>query len=298
MFATVSCLYQGMFFFMLRLTKSRPPFTAVASALIALCAALTPHSNAQHIETSTFNQAPLRPKDDPKVLAKGKQVYDKTCASCHATDMRGVDGKGHSILRSQDALTDHTGENLVPIILGKNPDLPSHTFDMNTDDANAVAAYVRSLIALIGSQGRPPGDSTRSPSILVGDASVGKQYFAAHCASCHSADTDLKGYATKLSSPKTMQASWIKGNHLGVPLPTITVTVTAPRKPVLEGTLIHIDDFIVTLKTQDGSLVSIRREGATPRVEVHDPLDGHRNLLPAYTDKDIHDVTAYLVTLK
>jgi cytochrome c oxidase cbb3-type subunit 3 len=108
----------------------------------------------------------------------------------------------------------------------------------------------------------------------------------------------MKGYATKVSNPKTMQASWVKGNHFGVPLPTITAKVTATGKPVQEGTLIHIDDFIVTLKVADGSLVSIRRQGAVPKVEVHDPLDGHRKLLPVYTDKDIHDVTAYLVTLK
>jgi cytochrome c oxidase cbb3-type subunit 3 len=35
-----------------------------------------------------------------------------------------------------------------------------------------------------------------------------------------------------------------------------------------------------------------------PGVEIKDPRDAHRSLLPAYTDKDIHDVTAYLVTLK
>ena len=37
---------------------------------------------------------------------------------------------------------------------------------------------------------------------------------------------------------------------------------------------------------------------ARPKVEVRDPLQGHRDLLAVYTDKDMHDVTAYLVTLK
>ena len=48
---------------------------------------------------------------------------------------------------------------------------------------------MRSVLAQIGSQGRPPGESARSPNILVGDATHGQQYFAAHCASCHSAHT-------------------------------------------------------------------------------------------------------------
>jgi cytochrome c oxidase cbb3-type subunit III len=35
-----------------------------------------------------------------------------------------------------------------------------------------------------------------------------------------------------------------------------------------------------------------------PRIEVRDPLEGHRKLLVEYTDKDIHDVSAFLATLK
>jgi cytochrome c oxidase cbb3-type subunit 3 len=273
-------------------------FRIAALALLALPIAIVVRGAAQqHIETSTFNQAPLRPPEDPKQVSKGKQIYDRQCASCHSSDLRGMD-EMPNLLRAQDALTDHRGENLVPIILGQKPGLATHKFDMSKDDATAVAAYVRSVIALVGSQGRPPGDAARSPNVLVGDAAQGKAYFAAKCAGCHSVDGDLKGYASKLSSPKTLQAAWVKGNHLGVPLPPITVKVNEPNKPALTGVLVHIDDFFVTLKTQDGTTVTIRRRGALPKVEVNDPLDAHRNLLPIYTDKDIHDVTAYLVTLK
>ena len=40
------------------------------------------------------------------------------------------------------------------------------------------------------------------------------------------------------------------------------------------------------------------RDGDSPKVEVHDPAAPHKDLLREYTDKDIHDVTAYMVTLK
>ena len=43
------------------------------------------------------------------------------------------------------------------------------------------------------------------------------------------------------------------------------------------------------------------RSGGTESVrvvDVRDPLEPHQQLLPTYTDKDIHNVTAYLVTLK
>ena len=66
----------------------------------------------------------------------------------------------------------------------------------------------------------------------------------------------------------------------------------------MEGQLNRIDDFIVILTLKDGSTQSFRRTGDVPNVEIRDPRAAHRNLLPEYTDKDIHDVTAYLVTLK
>jgi cytochrome c oxidase cbb3-type subunit III len=78
----------------------------------------------------------------------------------------------------------------------------------------------------------------------------------------------------------------------------VTVTVTTASGQKVEGRLDRIDDFIVTLTPADGVPRSFTRNGDVPKVEVHDPLDAHRNLLPVYTDKDIHDVTAYLVTLK
>ncbi len=272
--------------------------SVAATALFVLPAGLLLNGIAQqHIETSTFNSGPARPKDDSKTVAKGKQLYGNSCESCHSADLRGTE-RGPNLLRSQDALTDTHGENLVPVIRGERAGMGSHKLDLSVDDANAVAAYVRSQISLIGSQGRPPGEAARSPNILVGNAEHGKQYFAAKCANCHSVDGDLKGLSKKIPNPKTLQAAWLRGNHFGVPLPTVTVTVTEAGKPKLEGVLIHVDDFLVTLKIQDGSMVTVRRRGALPKVEVHDPLEAHRNLLPVYTDNDIHDVTAYMVTLK
>ena len=102
-----------------------------------------------------------------------------------------------------------------------------------------------------------------------------------------------------------LQANWVSGGGggrgrgagPGTSKP-VTVTVTMPSGQKIEGPLDRIDDFIVVVKQSDGPARAIRRDGAVPKVEIHDPLDGHRQLLTVYTDKDIHDVTAYLVTLK
>jgi cytochrome c oxidase cbb3-type subunit 3 len=76
------------------------------------------------------------------------------------------------------------------------------------------------------------------------------------------------------------------------------VTVTTPQGERVQGRLDRIDDFIVVLTPADSVQRSFRRVGDAPRVEIHDPLEGHKKLLTVYTDKDMHDVTAYLVTVK
>ena len=78
----------------------------------------------------------------------------------------------------------------------------------------------------------------------------------------------------------------------------ITATVTFRSGQKFEGQLIRADEFIIALALEDGTSRSFRRDGEAPKVEIHNPREGHLNLLPVYTDKDIHDVTAYLVTLK
>mgnify|MGYP001580060098 CR=1 FL=1 len=110
-----------------------------------------------------------------------------------------------------------------------------------------------------------------------------------------------------MPNPMLLQNFWLGGGGLGrgggggrggdAPNP-VTATVTLPSGQVFEGRLLRIDDFIVALTLADGTSRSFRREDNVPKVEIRDPREAHRKLLPTYTDKDIHDVTAYLVTLK
>jgi cytochrome c oxidase cbb3-type subunit 3 len=78
----------------------------------------------------------------------------------------------------------------------------------------------------------------------------------------------------------------------------ITATVTLPTGEKFEGRVRRYDDFIIALVLDDGSQRTFRRDGNQPKVEMRDPLQGHRELLAILTDKDMHNVTAYLVTLK
>ena len=80
--------------------------------------------------------------------------------------------------------------------------------------------------------------------------------------------------------------------------PAVTATISLPSGETLQGRLVHLDDFLVTVAQADGTLRRVRREGDAPEVALNDPLAGHKALLGVLTNKDMHDVTAYLATLK
>ena len=247
-----------------------------------------------------------RAPGDPAQIARGKTLYGVNCQGCHGIDLRGGDMGGPNLLRSAVALRDHDGELIVPIIQGARQNAGMPAIPMPPQDAKAVAAYVRSVIATIGRQGMPPSVGKAPATIVVGDAIAGRRYFEAKCSACHSPTGDLQGIATRIPDPKTLQNTWVSGGNRARRMgPSsaesahpVTASIHLPSGETIEGRLVHIDDFLVTVALADGSERTIRRDGDNPKVEVHDPLKEHRDLLPVYTDKDMHDVTAYLVTLK
>ena len=248
-----------------------------------------------------------RPPGDPAQIARGKTIYGISCTGCHGADLRGGDMGGPNLLRSQTALSDQDGEQIVPIIEGSRQTSGMPAIPMSAVDAKAVSAYVRSILETIGRQGMPPTVGQPPPSVLVGNATAGQSYFAAKCGACHSATGDLRGIATRIPDPKALQNTWVSGGGGGrrgggggnaSTARTVTVTVTSDAGERAEGRLVRIDEFLVTLALADGSIRSFRRVGDNPKVEVHDPMKGHRDLLGIYTDTDMHDVTAFLVTLK
>ena len=202
-------------------------------------------------------------------------------------------------LRSQVALTDVDGESIVPIIQGARQAMGMPRIPLSPEDAKAVAAYVRSVVATIGRAGAPPTEQ-QPVNIVVGNASAGAAYFARTCAGCHSPDGDLRGIGSRVTSPKALQNLWVMGGAKGQrdDKAEAMVTVTLPLGESLQGQLVRIDDFVVTLKLSDGEFRTLTRKGDLPKITIDDPLKAHKDLLPKYTDKDIHDVTAYLVTLK
>jgi len=240
---------------------------------------------------------PTRPPGDPAAIERGKALYGVNCQFCHGADTRGGDG-GPSLLRSALVLADQHGELMAPVLRSGRPGMPK--FDFTDAQVTDVAAFVHTFRAAGYDESR-----IKPPSIVVGDAKAGEAFFNAKCATCHSTTGDLRGLATKISEPRLLQQTWLMpgtGGGRGAPPPVevapVTVTVTLPSGEKVTGRLDRMDDFTVTLTQQDGTRRSFSTSGDTPKVDVHDPLQPHRDLLRVYTDADIHNVTAFLVTLK
>ena len=258
--------------------------------------------------------AQQRDPADPAIVARGRAIYDTECRSCHGADLRGGEQGGSNLLRVTLVLNDREGELIQPVLQGSHKGRISAA-GLSADEVKALAAYIHSVLALAPGQGAPPPPATAPElKVLVGDAAAGERYFAARCASCHSVTGDLKGIGVRDLGPAQLQNLWIAGGRGGgrggrgagpatqaLPMTTrreTTVVVTLPSGQKYEGRLERIDDFIVTLTQADGTPRSFRRNGDVPKVDVRDPLEAHRNLLPIYTDKDIYDVTAYLAGVK
>jgi cytochrome c oxidase cbb3-type subunit 3 len=228
-------------------------------------------------------------------VARGKAAYDVNCAFCHGEDARGGDN-GPNLIRGEVVLNDNNGENIGKVLATGRLAEGMPKFDFTAAQVADVSAFLHSFRV-----GGYDVTRNRPATIVVGDAKAGEAYFKSKCSACHSATGDLNGIGARISDARTLQQRWLMptggGRGGGAATPTtVTVTLTSGQK--VEGRLGRIDDFIVTLTEADGTPRTVARNGDSPKVEVHDPAAPHKELLKVYTDKDIHDVTAYMVTLK
>ena len=182
-------------------------------------------------------------------------------------------------------------------------------------DLVAIAEYIHSVHATMGGQGSPPGRNPTNVTlnVLVGDARAGEDEFSARCAGCHTGAKSLNGIASKITDPRALQNAWFVGSSStfaggggrGGGAAGDPATVTMPDGTKITGTLVRKDDFLVVLTLADGTRRSISRDPATglPKVDVSDPHDAHKGMAMKLIfedpqNKKMHDLTAYLATLK
>ena len=246
-----------------------------------------------------------QPQVDPAAEARGRTVYVAECVDCHGPKARGND-KGADLIRSQVMLHDRYGSGLGPF-LQKGHKLQSGRAGTAITAVQTVdlAHFLRQR--LLDTFNRGPGNSGNpAPNVLTGDAKAGEAYFngAGKCNTCHQPGGNLKGIGAKYE-PADLQQRFLfpggggRGRGPAVPTGTarVTITVTPPGGAAVTGVPDRIDDFSVTMRDSTGAFHSWARTPALKLV-VNDPFAAHVALLPVITDKQMHDVVAYLETMK
>jgi len=246
---------------------------------------------AFHLSAEPDSRENSNPMKNPNVQ-RGQAQFQRSCAICHGTDAMG--GVGPDLLQSSLVRHDENGNLIAPVIQDGRPDKGMPAFPMmDSAEISDIVAFLHARVAVasvVSSEGLAGGYSLKQ--LLTGNSEAGKQYFygAGKCSTCHSPTGDLAGIAKKYS-PADLEAQLLYPSH-----DNANATVTLNSGKQFHGKLLHLDVFYVAILDQDGWYRSWPLYQA--KVQVHDPLTGHLELLSKYTDKEIHDVFAYLETLK
>jgi mono/diheme cytochrome c family protein len=246
---------------------------------------------------------------DDAGAARGKTVYIAECITCHGVKARGgntnlpTNQQGPDLIRSLIVLHDRYGNAIGPFLAKGHP-LQSGR-PASSLKAEQVADLAHFLHEKVYNTLRT-GSELQIQNVLTGDAKAGAVYFngAGKCNTCHSPAGDLKGIG-KRYDPPTIQSKFLfprtvgfgRGGAAGTKQKPVTVTVTQSNAEVVSGELISLDDFNVSLRDSQGNYRSFKITESL-KVVKHDPYAMHVTLLDQYTDKDIHDIVAYLESLK
>jgi cytochrome c oxidase cbb3-type subunit 3 len=247
-----------------------------------------------------------KPIVDPKASEAARPLYTKSCLACHGADGRGTP-QGANLVRSIVVLHDRYGSTLGPFLRASHPPVPvpgrggaptASAFEgLTSQEVLLLSHFLRDRVndTLRGAPMFKPGN------VLVGDAKAGADYFQGEggCTACHSPSRDLAGIGRRLE-PINLQQRFLfphTARRTGPGAKVVTVTVTTEAGQTLTGDLDRMDDFNVSFRDASGNYHSVRRTPGT-RVVKTDPFAAHVALLPRITDKNIHDVVAYLETLK
>lgn len=231
---------------------------------------------------------------DPASVERGQKIFVGNCGFCHGATAQGGDS-GPDLVRSALALDDERGDKIGPVIEQGRPSKGMPSFHLPADQIQDIAAFLRSR-----QQAAIDRNAYSILNVVTGDREKGREYFngAGRCHMCHSPTGDLAGIAKKYDAV-TLQSRFLYPR----PRPTDTqpvrsqIAVTLASGMSFSGTLEYLDDFNVALRDATGEYHSFSRDAHT-KVEVRDPLAAHADLLKKYTDAEMHNMLAYLVTLK
>ena len=250
------------------------------------------------------------PPPDPVMAQRGDTTYQQVCAACHGVLGKGGPGGAPDITVSAIAMAVDGGRELSQFLQRGRPERGMPPFPLSEAEAIDLSAKLRSL----GFAAVPAAGSAAAPAVenvLVGNADAGKAYFngpVGQCNTCHavtegqsSPSANLWNISAKYPNPRVLQNTMLLNrSFFWTPAYSkdITATVTWRDGRKASGYLSSVSDFKVIIRDDAGQEQSFPRHEGEPKVALQDRMQHHLDLLPNYLDSDIHDLTAYLVTLK
>jgi cytochrome c oxidase cbb3-type subunit 3 len=225
----------------------------------------------------------------------GELRFTSQCGFCHGRDATGGE-TGPDLTRSELVAEDVRGNKIGPLLRAGRPDKGMPAFDLSEADAGAIVAFLhdqKTKFETLGG-GRRAVDTA---DLTTGDAPAGRLYFngAGGCSGCHSVTSDFAGIATRYQGLTLLQRMLYP--TVGKPAPARPkVTVTLASGKNISGRLASEDEFTIVVLDPAGAKKTF--EKLAVKFKIDDPMSAHFNQLGKYTDQDMHNVFAYLDTLK
>ena len=223
------------------------------------------------------------------LVGAGNTLFQQNCAFCHGRDAQGGE-IGPDLTQSKLVHSDVNGDKISVVVRNGRPDKKMPAFTFTSQQMLALVAFIHAQEKASAKNGNRRG--VEVSDLQTGNVEAGKQYFngPGTCAKCHSATGDLAGIASRY------QGLQLERRMLYPRDANSRVTVTLPSGQQVTGTVAYLDEFTVGLKDASGNYRSWPISNVKYKVDA--PVNAHIELLAKYTDADIHNLMAYVQTLR
>jgi cytochrome c oxidase cbb3-type subunit 3 len=252
---------------------------ALITGVLVLLGAISLRASAAHSQTDSHAEQ----------VQRGRKQFVQSCGFCHGVDATG--GRAPDLVRSPLVAHDQKGELIGEVIRNGRPDKGMPALPMTPEQIADIAAFLhaRALEALESSG--VPRDYP-AEKLTTGKVEAGKAFFEGPggCSGCHANPAELAAAGRKYSSIE------FESHMLYPEDKPITAVVTLRSGEQIRGKVIHLNDFVIGVEGEGGWYKSFSREKV--KVEIQDPLEAHRRLLPRLRQADMHNLFTYLYSLR